>query len=51
MSDADFTAAGGNLSLVHVDFMVGSTEMDIDGITQDGAVEPVMRGGEWAFKV
>ncbi len=44
-------AAGGNYSMTHVDFMVGSGQMDIDGITARGAVEPVMRGGEWAFTI
>jgi aminopeptidase len=29
--------------------MIGSAHMDIDGLTRDGAVEPVMRSGEWAF--
>jgi aminopeptidase len=51
MGDDEFAAAGGNQSLVHVDFMIGSGEMDVDGIGQDGAAEPVMRGGEWAFDV
>lgn len=50
MSAEDFAAAGGNYSLVHVDFMIGSAEMDIDGITKDGAKEPLMRKGEWAYK-
>ena len=49
MSDEAFEAAGGNSSLIHVDFMIGSAETDIDGITTDGRVEPVMRAGEWAF--
>jgi aminopeptidase len=49
MSDEEFTASGGNMSLIHVDFMVGSGEMDIDGVCQDGSLEPVMRAGEWAF--
>lgn len=49
MSDGEFSAAGGNQSLMHSDFMVGSDKMDIDGITSDGTSEPVMRGGEWAF--
>jgi aminopeptidase len=31
--------------------MFGSGEMDVDGITKDGEVEPIMRNGEWAFKV
>jgi aminopeptidase len=51
MSDEEFQAAGGNHSLIHVDFMVGSGEIDIDGITADGKAEPVMRQGEWAFDV
>ena len=50
MSDDDFAAAGGNESLTHVDFMVGSDQLDIDGILADGARLPVMRGGEWAFE-
>ncbi|MEM9952716.1 MAG: aminopeptidase [Chloroflexota bacterium] len=51
MSDEDFNEAGGNSSLVHVDFMMGSGDMDIDGITADGEREPIFRNGEWAFKV
>ena len=51
LTDEEFTAAGGNVSLNHVDFMIGSPTMDIDGIKQDGAREPVMRKGEWAFKL
>jgi leucyl aminopeptidase (aminopeptidase T) len=31
--------------------MIGSREMDIDGICDDGSLEPVMRAGEWAFDV
>ena len=51
MSDEELDAAGGNQSLVHIDCMVGSAEMDVDGLTSDGRVEPVMRSGEWAFEV
>lgn len=51
LSDADFQARGGNVSMVHVDFMIGSGEMDIDGMRTDGGTEPVMRRGEWAFDV
>jgi aminopeptidase len=51
MSKDEFAAAGGNLSLIHVDFMVGSPQMDIDGILPDGTREPVFRQGEWAFEV
>lgn len=49
MSDAELMAAGGNHSLTHVDFMIGSDRMDIDGVTQEGTLEPVIRAGEWAF--
>ncbi|MCB0117485.1 MAG: aminopeptidase [Anaerolineales bacterium] len=51
LDDQEFIAAGGNVSLNHVDFMVGSPQMDIDGITKDGRHEPVMRQGEWAIDV
>ncbi len=49
LTDEEFIAAGGNVSLNHVDFMIGSPKIDIDGITQNGDREPVMRSGEWAF--
>lgn len=51
MSDDEFAEAGGNYSKVHIDFMVGSEKMDIDGIMEDGTIEPIMRNGEWAFEV
>jgi len=51
MPDDEFGQAGGNNSLVHVDFMIGAPTMDIDGLTEDGIAEPVMRAGEWAFGV
>lgn len=44
-----FVAAGGNVSAVHADLMVGSAALDIDGITADGRAEPLLRAGEWAF--
>ena len=39
---------GGNASNIHIDWMIGSGQIDIDGIGQDGTVTPVMRQGEWA---
>jgi aminopeptidase len=36
-----------NKSGVHVDFMIGSPELAVDGITRDGAVVPVLRQGVW----
>jgi aminopeptidase len=50
LSDEAFAAAGGNTSLVHVDFMIGSEDLDVDGITEEGTAEPVMRRGDWAFQ-
>lgn len=47
MSDEDFERAGGNRSVTHVDFMIGSGELDVDGRHADGTTEPVMRSGEW----
>jgi len=49
MSDEEFSAVGANESLIHRDFMIGSEEMDVDGIKEDGTVEPIMSKGEWAF--
>ncbi len=47
MSDEEFECAGGNLSAAHVDFMIGSGELDVNGVLPDGTIEPVMRRGEW----
>jgi aminopeptidase len=49
MTSDEFTQQGGNTSLVHSDFMIGSGDLDIDGILKNGEVESVFRGGEWAF--
>jgi len=51
MSDEEFSKAGGNLSGIHIDFMVGSEKMRIDGILKNGDIEPIMKNGEWAFKI
>jgi aminopeptidase len=39
---------GGNQSLIHIDWMIGSAETDIDGIRADGSRVAVFRKGEWA---
>ncbi len=51
LSPEELSARGANDSLIHVDWMIGSAELDIDGITPAGAAEPLMRGGEWAVSV
>ena len=42
---------GVNDSMIHVDFMIGSKEMDIDGVKEDGTKEAVFRKGTWAFSI
>ena len=48
MGDEEFERAGGNQSATHVDFMIGSADLDVDGVLRDGTSEPIMRRGEWA---
>lgn len=47
MDEATLAGKGANSSLIHVDWMIGSGQMNVDGISADGASEPLMRAGEW----
>jgi len=47
-SEAELAQRGANSSLIHIDWMIGSGEVDVDGIGAAGHAEPVMRRGEWA---
>jgi aminopeptidase len=47
MTPEQLASHGANDSLIHVDWMIGSGQLDIDGITASGSVEPLMRQGEW----
>ncbi|WP_099810160.1 aminopeptidase [Streptococcus suis] len=49
MSQEELREAGLNRSDVHVDFMIGSNKMNIDGIREDGTRVPIFRDGEWAI--
>jgi len=49
MSEEELDKAGVNESLTHVDFMVGSKDLDIDGIKEDGTIVPIFRKGNWSF--
>lgn len=49
MSQEELDESGVNKSITHVDFMIGSAEMDIDGIYKDGTTEPIFRKGNWAI--
>jgi aminopeptidase len=51
LTPEELAAKGANDSLIHVDWMIGSSELDIDGITSTGAAEPLMRKGEWVASV
>lgn len=48
MTEAQLIEAGLNRSQTHVDFMIGSDKMDIDGIKEDGTSVPIFRNGNWA---
>jgi aminopeptidase len=47
LSEEELAARGSNRSLIHIDWMIGSSEVDLDGIGHDGRAEPLMRAGEW----
>jgi aminopeptidase len=47
LTPEQLTARGANSSLIHVDWMIGSNRIDVDGISAAGKAEPVMRAGEW----
>lgn len=50
MTDDEFKKAGGNVSQTHVDFMIGSKEVSVSGITSDGKTEPLLKNGDWVVK-
>ncbi|QRM53925.1 aminopeptidase [Sinorhizobium sp. BG8] len=47
LTEEQIKSQGGNSSLIHIDWMIGSDKVDIDGIKPDGTRVRVMRGGEW----
>jgi aminopeptidase len=47
MDAATLAAKGANSSLIHVDWMIGSGTMNVDGIAAEGSSEPLMKSGEW----
>lgn len=49
MSREELEKVGVNSSITHVDFMIGSADMNIDGIKEDGTSEAIFRNGTWAF--
>jgi aminopeptidase len=47
MTEKELSKRGANRSLIHIDWMIGSNMVDIDGINTAGKPEPLMRAGEW----
>jgi aminopeptidase len=47
LTPVQLASRGANSSLIHVDWMIGSNRIDVDGINAEGDLEPVMRAGEW----
>ena len=50
-TEDELHALGVNDSMIHVDFMIGTDDLEIDGVTDTGARFPLFRGGGWAFRV
>lgn len=48
LSKDEVVQRGGNSSMIHVDWMIGSKSMNIDGLDEHGNPTPVFRNGEWA---
>ena len=49
MTEEELAQHGVNDSMQHEDFMIGTKEMNIDGIQKDGTVIPVFRNGNFVF--
>ncbi|WP_323020558.1 aminopeptidase [Pararhodobacter sp.] len=47
MDNDEVARRGGNASAIHIDWMIGSDKIDIDGVSQSGETVPVMRKGAW----
>ena len=47
LSPEEIAERGGNKSMIHIDWMIGSDQIDIDGLDANGARTPVFRKGEW----
>ena len=48
-SQKELQEMGINSSMIHVDFMIGSEDMDIVGIKEDGTTVQIFKNGNWAF--
>lgn len=48
LSKDEIIKRGGNSSMIHIDWMIGSEEINVDGMNSNGAYIPIFRNGEWA---
>ena len=48
LSKDEIIKRGGNSSMIHIDWMIGSEEINVDGMNSTGASIPIFRNGEWA---
>jgi aminopeptidase len=49
MSEDERRAAGINVSHIHIDLMIGSNDVDVDGLRTDGSAVPILRDGDWVL--
>jgi aminopeptidase len=47
LTPQELAERGANKSLIHIDWMIGSDKINVDGINADRSTEPLMRNGEW----
>ena len=43
------SARGVNHSSIHTDFMIGSDELEVDGVSRSGDTVPILRNGDWVL--
>ena len=48
LTKGEISSKGGNSSMIHIDWMIGSNKIDIDGVFKDGTKIPIFRQGNWA---
>ena len=47
LTSDEIKSRGGNSSMIHIDWMIGSGKIDVSGKDQDGNMVPIFKQGEW----